>query len=47
MVTPSIMYIFFAWIPQTNLEVKFLFDLGLIMENDENHEKIRTLAKMP
>lgn len=28
---PSIMYIFFSWIPQTNLEVKFLYDLGLIL----------------
>lgn len=34
LVMPSIMYIFFSWIPQTNLEVKFLFDLSLILEND-------------
>lgn len=47
LVMPSIMYIFFSWIPETNLEVKFLYDLGLIFENDPNSEKMRTLVKMP
>lgn len=47
LIMPSIMYIFLSWIPETNLEVKFLYDLGLIFENDPSFEKMRTFVKMP
>lgn len=47
LVTPSILVIFFSWIPQTNFEVKFLMDLTLILESDHNKEKIRMISKMP
>lgn len=32
---PSVLFILFNWIPQTNLEAKFIMDLLLIMDNDE------------
>lgn len=47
LITPSIMYVFFAWIPETNFETKFLLDLSLILENDESKDKIRSFSKMP
>ena len=41
---PSVLYVFFNWIPQTNLEVKFINDLDIIFETEEN---LKIVTEMP
>jgi hypothetical protein len=43
---PSVLCIFFQWIPQTELETKFLNDMEIITEEPANIEKISKLPEL-
>ena len=43
---PSVLCIFFKWIPQTDLEVKFLNDLDIITEEPQNMEIIAQIPEL-